>query len=70
MFNLKDYIKKGLLLAIGNKAEYEIILASVGWFEKGVLLENDLSDIQAEIDRHYSRKDVEEFEELEQQEEN
>lgn len=53
MFNLKDFIKKGLILAIGKKADYEIILASASWLEKGVLLESDLAEIQAAIDKRY-----------------
>ena len=53
MFSLKDFIKRGLILAIGKKADYEIILAAASWFEKGVLLESDLAEIQAEIDKRY-----------------
>ena len=53
MFNLKEFVKKGLLLAIGNKADYEIILASVSWLEKGVFVESDLAEIQTAIDKQY-----------------
>ena len=53
MFNLKEYIKNGLILAIGNKPDYEIILASLEWLKKGVFVESDLADIQAEIDKQY-----------------
>ena len=53
MFSLKDFIKRGLILAIGKKADYEIILASASWLEKGVLVESDLAEIQAEIDKRY-----------------
>ncbi len=49
-FSLKEFIKTGLLLAIGKKADYEIILSSAGWLEKGVLLEDDLAQIQTAID--------------------
>ena len=56
MFNLKDFIKKGLMLAIGNKPDYEIMLASVGWFEKGVFIESDLADIEAEIGKQYTNE--------------
>ena len=59
MFNLKDFIKKGLILAIGNKADYEVILASVGWLEKGVLVESDLAEIQAAIDKQYETNEGE-----------
>ncbi len=57
MFSLKDYIKKGLILAVGKKPDYEIILASASWLEKGVLVETDLAEIQAEIDKQYETTD-------------
>ena len=50
MFSLKDFIKKGLLDAIGKMADYQVILNSVGWMEKGVLNEADLADINAAIE--------------------
>ena len=53
MFSLREFIKKGLLLAIGQKPEYEIRLAAAGWLEKGVLSESDLAEIEAEMDKQY-----------------
>ena len=53
MFVLKDFIKKGLLNAVGKMADYQVILNSVGWFEKGVLAEEDLAEINAAIDAQY-----------------
>ena len=50
MFNLKDFIKKGLIDAVGKMANYQVILNAAGWYEKGVLNESDLADIQAVID--------------------
>ena len=50
MFNLRDFIKKGLTDAVGNMADYQIILNAAGWHEKGVLDESDLSEIQSLID--------------------
>ena len=49
-FSLREYVKKGLKLAIGNKPDYEIILSSASWLDKGVLLEEDLAEIQLAID--------------------
>lgn len=49
MFNLKEFIKKGLLDAVGKMADYQVILNSVGWMEKGVLDEADLAEISAKI---------------------
>ena len=56
-FTLKNYIKRGLIAAIGKMADYQIILNSVGWMEKGVLSEEDLADIQAAIDAQYPQTD-------------
>ncbi|MBO5089447.1 MAG: hypothetical protein J6C27_00840 [Clostridia bacterium] len=50
-FNLRAYIKKGLLLAIGNKPEYEIRLISGEWLSKGVLIESDLAEIEEAINK-------------------
>ena len=50
MFSLKDFIKKGLLGAIGKMADYQVILNAAGWLEKGVLDEADLAEIQTAID--------------------
>ena len=56
-FTLKNYIKRGLIAAVGKMADYQIILNSVGWMEKGVLSEEDLADIQAAIDAQYTQTD-------------
>jgi len=58
MFNLKDFIKKGLLDAVGKMADYQVILNSVGWMEKGVLDEADLAEINAKIDSQYIESQV------------
>ena len=50
MFSLKGFIKKGLLDAVGNMADYQVILNAVGWYEKGVLTESELEEIQTAID--------------------
>ena len=49
MFSLKNFIKEGLVKAVGKMADYQVILNAVGWYEKGVLEERDLSEIQALI---------------------
>ena len=46
MFNLRNFIKTGLFQAIGQMTEYQIRLNAAGWFEKGVLLEEDLAEIE------------------------
>ena len=56
-FTLKNYIKRGLIAAVGKMADYQIILNSAGWMEKGVLSEDDLMEIQAAIDAQYPQTD-------------
>ena len=50
MFTLKEFIKKGLLNAVGKMADYQVILNAAGWLEKGVLTEEDLAEIQFAIE--------------------
>ena len=49
MFSLREFIKDGLLKAVGRMADYQVILNAVGWYEKGVLEEVDLAEIQTSI---------------------
>lgn len=49
-FNMRDFVKKGLLDAVGKMADYQVILNAAGWHEKGVLTEEDLAEVQASID--------------------
>ena len=46
----REFIKKGLLLAVGNKPDYEVIWKASEWFRLGILLEDDLGEIQVAID--------------------
>lgn len=57
MFDFREYIKKGFLDAVGKMADYQVRLNSAGWFEKGVLVEDDLAEIQAVIDAQYNNQD-------------
>lgn len=49
MFNLRNFIKSGLIKAAGSMADYQIILNAAGWLEKGALTEGDLAEIEAAI---------------------
>lgn len=53
MFSLRDFIKKGLLDAVGKMADYQVILNATGWYEKNVLVEEDLAEISIAIDAQY-----------------
>ena len=50
MFSLKEFIKKGLIDAVGKMADYQVRLNAVGWLEKGVLNEEDLLEIDQKIE--------------------
>jgi hypothetical protein len=58
MFNLKNFIKKGLLDAVGKMADYQVILNAAGWHEKGVLDESDLAEIQTAIEAKDNAEDI------------
>ena len=52
----REFIKNGLIKAVGKMADYQIILNAAGWFEKGVLEEKDLADIQTYIDQAHDEE--------------
>lgn len=54
MFSLRNFVKKGLLDAVGKMADYQVILNAAGWLEKGVLDEADLAEISEKIDAQYA----------------
>ncbi len=60
MFNLRDFIKKGFADAVGKMADYQLILNAAGWLDKGVLTEDDLAELQAEIDAKNNAEQTEE----------
>ena len=59
MFNLRAFIKRGLVNAIGHMADYQVILNAAGWLEKGVLTEEDLAEIGALIEAQYTKDEPE-----------
>ena len=54
MFSLREFVKQGLLDAIGKLGDYQVILNAAGWHDKGVLEEDDLAEIQIAIDAQYA----------------
>lgn len=61
MFSFREFIKKGFLSAVGNMADYQIILNASGYYEKGVLTEEDLAEINAKIEAQYVVPEPEEI---------
>ena len=60
MFSLREFVKKGFLDAVGKMADYQIILNAAGWHEKGVLMEDDLSEINNAMESYTPEKEKEE----------
>lgn len=54
MFKLSEFIKKGLLSAVGHMADYQIILNAAAWHEKGVLSVEDLVEVECAVDAQYN----------------
>lgn len=50
MFSFRDYMLKGFIASIGKMEDYQIILNSGAYREKGVLTEDDLDKIERLID--------------------
>lgn len=59
MFNYREFLMQGFINAVGRLADYQIILNSNGYFEKGVLEESDLEILQNLIcEKNNFEKDV------------
>lgn len=50
MFDYREFLMRGFCGAVGKMADYRIILNANGYYEKGVLTEADLAEIQNLID--------------------
>ena len=51
---LRNFVMKSLKSAIGNMPDYWVLNNALGWYDKGVLAESDLEEIQKEIDAQYA----------------
>ncbi len=58
MFNLKDFIFKGIKGMIGSEPDYKVIEYSAGWFDKGVLTSAELAEIDQLIDAKNMQKEA------------
>ena len=50
MFDYRKFLMTGFRSAVGHMADYQVILNANGYYEKGVLTEDDLSELQAMIE--------------------
>lgn len=58
-FDFRNFIKNGFLAAVGKMADYQIVLNAAGYYDKGVLVADDLAEIQAAIDEKNARLEAE-----------
>lgn len=50
MFNYREFLMTGFKNAVGKMADYQVIFNANGYYEKGVLSEEDLAELQRMID--------------------
>ena len=50
MFNYRNFLMTGFRSAVGHMADYQVILNANGYYEKGVLTEEDLAELQSMIE--------------------
>lgn len=53
MFSYREFVKQGFIRAVGNQPDYWIMLNAAGYADKGVLLMDDLAEIEAAINAQY-----------------
>lgn len=58
-FDYRDFIKKGFLAAVGSMADYQIMLNAAGYYDKGVLISEDLGEIQQAIEEKNAKLEAE-----------
>ena len=46
MFNYREFLMTGFKNAVGKMADYQVIFNANGYYEKGVLTEEDLAELQ------------------------
>lgn len=62
MFNYREFLMTGFRNAVGKMADYRVILNANGYYEKGVLTEDDLAELQMMIDAKNSAAEQNESE--------
>ena len=59
MFNYRNFLMQGFKSAVGHMADYQVILNANGYYEKGVLTEDDLSELQTMIEEKNAAAEAE-----------
>lgn len=50
MFDFRTFVKKGLLDAVNKQSNYWVMLNAAAYYEKGILNDEDMTEIQELID--------------------
>lgn len=50
MFDFHAFVKKGLLDAVNKQSNYWVMLNAAAYYEKGILTDEDMTEIQELID--------------------
>lgn len=56
---LRNFIKEGYLKAVNNLPDYKIILGATAYFDKGILTENDLKEINEALNAENTAEEIE-----------
>jgi hypothetical protein len=59
-FDARDFLKGGLIGAVGKKPDYKIKLDAMQWYDKGYLEDSDLAEIQEAIENQYIEPETDE----------
>ena len=59
MFDYRNFLMRGFKDAVGKMADYQVILNANGYYEKGVLTEEDLAELQEMIDAKNAPSEIE-----------
>lgn len=46
MFDLRSFIKETLVKMVNKEEEYKVRQYAIGWYDKGVLIQEDLEEIE------------------------
>lgn len=58
MFDFRTFVKKGLLDAVNKQSNYWVMLNAAAYYEKGILTDEDMTEIQELIDSTMTEEEV------------
>lgn len=59
MFSLKNFILTTIEGMIGKEPDYKVRQYAIAWYDKGVLTEDDLAEIETKIEALYESSEAE-----------